>query len=53
MKGRTYKRCSCTDPNAGKALGASCPQLRRRDGAWSAEHGVWHFQVELDRKTHV
>jgi integrase len=50
MKGRTFKRCGCTDPQTGKELGNACPKLRRRNGTWSADHGVWHIQVELPRR---
>jgi integrase len=47
VKGSTFKRCGCRDPRTGKPLGQSCPQLRRPGGAWSARHGVWHYQIEL------
>jgi hypothetical protein len=50
MKGRTFKRCGCTDQQTGKELGNACPKLRRRNGTWSADHGVWHIQVELPRR---
>lgn len=50
MKGRTYKRCGCTDPDTRKELGTSCPRLKRRNGTWSATHGVWYFQAELPRR---
>ena len=50
MKGRTFKRCGCTDSQTGKELGNACPKLRRRNGTWSADHGVWHIQVELPRR---
>ncbi|EWM15304.1 tyrosine-type recombinase/integrase [Kutzneria sp. 744] len=47
MNGTTYKRCGCRDPHTGRALGAKCPRLRRRNGAWSSDHGIWHAQIEL------
>ena len=50
MKGRTFKRCGCTDQQTGKELGNACPKLRRRNGTWSADHGVWHIQLELPRR---
>ncbi|MGH3529522.1 MAG: tyrosine-type recombinase/integrase [Pseudonocardiaceae bacterium] len=50
MKGRTFKRCGCTDQQTGKELGNACPKLRRRNGTWSADHGVWHIQIELPRR---
>ncbi|MGH3720552.1 MAG: tyrosine-type recombinase/integrase [Pseudonocardiaceae bacterium] len=50
MKGRTFKRCGCTDQQTGKELGNTCPKLRRRNGTWSADHGVWHIQIELPRR---
>ena len=46
MKGTAFKRCGCRD-TAGKRLGQSCPQLRRPGGAWSRNHGQWHWQIEL------
>jgi integrase len=47
VKGSTFKRCGCRDPKTGRQLGRSCPQLRRADGAWSRQHGQWHWQFEL------
>jgi integrase len=47
VKGTTYKRCGCTDPQTGKRLGQSCPELRRATGGWSRSHGQWHWQIEL------
>lgn len=47
MKGTTYKRCGCRNPDTGKPWGTRCPRLRRRGGAWSSEHGIWHYQAEL------
>lgn len=41
-----YKRCKCKD-GAGRELGAACPDLRRKDGAWNPRHGTWYFAVEL------
>jgi Phage integrase, N-terminal SAM-like domain len=50
VKGRTFKRCGCTDQQTGRELGNACPKLRRRNGTWSADHGVWHIQIELPRR---
>lgn len=47
MKGSTYKRCGCRNPDTNKPWGAQCPRLRRRNGSWNPDHGVWHIQVEL------
>src|SRR3954447_1661168 len=35
MKGFTFKRCGCRDPETGKQLGSLCPKLNRRT------HGKW------------
>jgi integrase len=32
-RGRTYKRCGCTDPATGKQLGSRCPDLSKRHHA--------------------
>lgn len=40
MRGTTYKRCGCTD-DAGRRLGAQCPQLR------NGRHGTWYYLVEV------
>jgi len=45
MRGTTFKRCGCRQN--GKPLGTRCPKLKRRNGTWNPEHGVWHLQVEL------
>ncbi|MFD8493878.1 tyrosine-type recombinase/integrase [Amycolatopsis sp. NPDC059657] len=50
LKGRTYKRCACADPDTGKIIGVTCPKLKRRSGAWSSEHGNWCYQAELPRR---
>jgi hypothetical protein len=44
-----YKRCGCTEITDGKRhqLGAKCPKLRRKNGAWSSEHGTWWFRVRV------
>src|SRR6266536_3397487 len=47
--GHIFKRCGCRHPRTRKALGNACPKLRRPNGAWSFEHGVWHYQLELPR----
>jgi integrase len=41
-----YKRCKCRD-DGGRERGADCPDLRRKDGAWSPRHGTWYFALEL------
>ena len=46
MNGSTYKRCRCRS-EGGRELGAKCPSLRRKDGAWNPRHGQWYFRVEL------
>lgn len=48
-EGSTYKKCSCRGGD-GKRLGAKCPKLRRANGAWSASHGTWYYQLELPPK---
>src|SRR4051794_36521804 len=41
MKGSTFKRCGCRDPETGKQLGSRCPRLRRRThGKWWARYDV-------------
>ncbi|WP_435107072.1 tyrosine-type recombinase/integrase [Nocardiopsis synnemataformans] len=46
-EGSTFKRCGCRDESTGRALGARCPQLKRRTGGWNPVHGAWAFQYEL------
>ncbi|MEV0269786.1 site-specific integrase [Hamadaea sp. NPDC050747] len=46
-QGAIKKRCGCRDQQTGKALGAKCPKLKRRGGAWSTDHGTYHYQLEL------
>jgi integrase len=46
-EGSTFKRCGCRDESTGRALGARCPQLKRRTGGWNPAHGAWAFQYEL------
>jgi integrase len=41
-----YKRCKCRGAD-GRELGADCPDLRRKDGAWNPRHGTWYFALEL------
>lgn len=48
-QGSISKRCGCREPQTGKMLGAKCPRLRRRGGAWSADHGTFRYQLELPR----
>jgi integrase len=45
--GRTFKQCSCRDPQTRRPLGQKCPQLRRGDGRWNRHHGTWAYQLEL------
>jgi integrase len=47
--GYIYKRCGCRDPESRKTLGNGCPKLRRPGGAWSSDHGLWYWQLELPR----
>lgn len=44
--GTTYKQCGCRDDN-GRRVGQKCERLRRKDGAWSRDHGNWYYQLEL------
>ncbi|WP_435113697.1 tyrosine-type recombinase/integrase [Nocardiopsis synnemataformans] len=46
-EGSTFKRCGCREQTSHKLLGAKCPLLRRRNGAWSSTHGRWGYQIEL------
>ena len=39
MKGSTFKRCSCRDPDTGRLYGSRCPDLRK------SRHGSWHYQL--------
>ncbi|MDT0346738.1 tyrosine-type recombinase/integrase [Streptomyces litchfieldiae] len=41
MKGSTFRRCACRDPETGKQYGQSCPKLTSR------RHGVWNVRQEL------
>lgn len=41
-----YKRCKCRDEN-GRELGAQCPKLRRKDGAWNPAHGTFYGKSDL------
>jgi integrase len=47
MPGSLFKRCHCQDPSTGRELGRACPRLRRPDGRWSRDHGIWGYQHEL------
>ncbi|MFC3454352.1 tyrosine-type recombinase/integrase [Amycolatopsis speibonae] len=51
FSGSTYKRCTCKHPGTGKPLGSACPKLKRRNGAWSSDHGSWYYQAELPART--
>ncbi len=42
MKGTTYKRCACKDPDTGKPLNQHCPRLTER------RHGTWGWMARLD-----
>ncbi|MBW4813452.1 site-specific integrase [Rhodococcus qingshengii] len=44
--GAIRKRCGCRDED-GNQLGTRCPQLKRKNGGWSATHGLfsWHLGV--------
>ncbi|MFI6578050.1 tyrosine-type recombinase/integrase [Nocardiopsis sp. NPDC050513] len=50
-EGSTFKRCGCRDETTGRALGVTCPQLKRKGGGWNPAHGAWAFQYELPRTT--
>ncbi len=41
MKGSTFRRCACRDPETGRQLGQSCPKLSQR------RHGTWNLRQEL------
>ncbi|WP_059010607.1 tyrosine-type recombinase/integrase [Streptomyces specialis] len=41
MKGSTHRRCYCRDPQTGKPLGKSCPNLAKRN------HGYYSVRQEL------
>ena len=47
MQGSLFKRCHCRNQVTGRELGRACPRLRRSDGRWSREHGIWGYQHEL------
>ena len=54
MANSIFKRCGCRAPIATddgtvvkRQLGASCPQLKRADGAWNPAHGTWWFHLEV------
>jgi integrase len=42
VKGTTYKRCGCRDPQTGKLLNQNCPDLPKR------RHGTWMFDTRID-----
>ena len=42
MKGSTYRRCYCRDPQTGKPLGKACPKLQG-----SRKHGTYSIRQEL------
>ncbi|SHM57024.1 hypothetical protein SAMN05216268_11214 [Streptomyces yunnanensis] len=41
MKGSTFRRCACRNPETGKHYGQSCPKLSNK------RHGVWNVRQEL------
>ena len=47
MRGTTYKRCHCRNPETGKVFGQACRKLRRTDGSWNPSHGSWQSQIDL------
>lgn len=48
-QGSIFKRCGCRHPETGKPFNNSCPRLRRANGTWSADHGLWYAQLELPK----
>lgn len=42
LTGTTYKRCACKDPETGRALHRSCPDLAKR------RHGTWTYDCRID-----
>lgn len=47
-EGSVYKRCGCTDPLSGRAVGSACPDLRKpRHGSWS-----YQFRIEAMGRQH-
>lgn len=44
MKGSTYRRCYCRDPETGKPLGTSCPKRASR------KHGTYSIRQELPNR---
>jgi integrase len=72
VKGSVFKRCSCQEPvldeqgrpvlkdekPVTKRVGQSCPNLRRANGTWNPNHGIWHIQVQAPtaaghERTHI
>ncbi len=41
MKGSTFRRCACRNPETGKQYGQSCPKFKQK------RHGVWNLRQEL------
>ncbi|MFI7101923.1 tyrosine recombinase XerC [Streptomyces sp. NPDC050161] len=41
MKGSTFRRCACRNPETGKQYGQSCPKLSNK------RHGLWNIRQEL------
>lgn len=42
MKGTTYRRCGCKDPDTGKPYNQNCPDLEKR------RHGTWTLDTRID-----
>lgn len=41
MKGSTFRRCACRNPETGKQYGQACPKFRQK------RHGLWALRQEL------
>ncbi|KJK58556.1 integrase, partial [Saccharothrix sp. ST-888] len=41
MKGSTYRRCACRNPETGKQWGQACPKFSQK------RHGLWGLRQEL------
>jgi hypothetical protein len=41
LKGSTFRRCACRNPETGKQYGRSCPKFNQK------RHGVWNLRQEL------
>jgi integrase len=45
VRGSTFRRCACRNPDSGKQYGQSCPRFRQK------RHGIWGLRQELPPKT--